>query len=120
MAMKEMKISRRDLDRQTAVPEGYDSFFSFPQQKSGYSGVAIYCNPNSAVAAKAEEGLSLHLQPRPPFTPSERISNSYPSASELPLLEDEHGFTPADLVTLDTEGRALVLDFGLFVLVNVY
>ncbi len=82
--------------------------------------MAIYCNPNSAVAAKAEEGLSLHLQPRPPFTPSERISNSYPSASELPLLEDEHGFTPADLVTLDTEGRALVLDFGLFVLVNVY
>ena len=115
-----MKTSRRDLDRNTAVPEGYDSFFSFPQQKGGYSGVATYSNPRSAIAAKAEEGLSLHLQPRPPFAPSERISNSYPSACELPLLGDKNGCTPPDLVSLDTEGRALVLDFGLFVLVNVY
>jgi AP endonuclease 2 len=28
--------------------------------------------------------------------------------------------TPNDLLTLDLEGRALVLDFGLFVLINLY
>ncbi|KAF8327397.1 Endonuclease/exonuclease/phosphatase [Cantharellus anzutake] len=120
ICFQEMKISRKDLDRKTAVPEGYDSFFSFPQHRGGYSGVAVYYNPDSAIAAKAEEGLSLHIQPRPPYAPAELISKSYPSVSELPLFESEQGNTPSDLIALDTEGRALVLDFGLFVLINVY
>jgi AP endonuclease-2 len=115
-----MKTTRKDLDRQTAIPSPYDSFFSFPKTKGGYSGVAVYYDPSSAVAHKAEEGLSGTLQPKPPFSPEERISKSYPHASELPLLEDEHGTIPLDLDALDAEGRALVLDFGLFVLINVY
>lgn len=115
-----MKSSRKDLDKQTAIPEPYDSFFSFPKSKGGYSGVAVYCDPSCAVAHKAEEGLSGSLQPKPPLNVEERVSSSYPHASELPLLEDENGAPPTDLDALDSEGRALVLDFGLFVLINVY
>lgn len=72
------------------------------------------------VPVKAEEGLSGTLQPKPPLTPEERISRSYPYAHELELVPDEQGQVPSDLVDLDAEGRALVLDFGLFVLINVY
>jgi AP endonuclease 2 len=115
-----MKMSRKGLDRQTAVPQPYHSFFSFPKSKGGYSGVAVYCNPTAAVAVKAEEGLSGVPQPNPPVSPEERISRCYPSAPQLPLHGDDDGCVPSDLVVLDAEGRALVLDFGLFVLINVY
>lgn len=118
----EMKTSRKDLDRQTAIPSPYDSFFSFPKSKGGYSGVAIYYDPAFAIASKAEEGLAGVVQPKPPLSPSERISSSYPHVSELPLIGDEENGVPipTNLVDLDSEGRALVLDFGLFVLINTY
>lgn len=115
-----MKTSRKDLDKPTAVPAQYDSFFSFPKSKGGYSGVAVYYDPAFAIAHKVEEGLAGTLQPKPPLTSEERISSSYPHALELPLLEDETGALPTSLDVLDSEGRALVLDFGLFVLINVY
>ncbi|KIK98130.1 hypothetical protein PAXRUDRAFT_824198 [Paxillus rubicundulus Ve08.2h10] len=38
----------------------------------------------------------------------------------MELMPDEHNNTPSDLILLDAEGRALVLDFCLFVLINVY
>ncbi|KAF8313204.1 DNase I-like protein [Clavulina sp. PMI_390] len=125
ICFQEMKSSRKDLDQQTAVPSPYDSFFSFPKTKGGYSGVAVYTNPSSAIASKAEEGLTGIMQPKPPLTPLERVSSSslsYPRAEDLPLLSDDENGVPAprDLNELDSEGRALVLDFGLFVLINTY
>ena len=45
---------------------------------------------------------------------------SYRAAHELALVPDADEQTPNDLLTLDLEGRALVLDFGLFVLINLY
>lgn len=118
----EMKSTRKDLDRQTAVPPPYDSFFSFPKSKGGYSGVAVYCDPAYAIASKAEEGLSGYIQPKPPLTVSECISASYPSPNTIPLIGDDENDIPipTDLIDLDSEGRALVLDFGLFVLINTY
>ena len=102
-----MKSSRQILPKQVALPPSFDSFFSFPLRKTGYSGAAVYTRRSAVVPLKAEEGLSGVLQPRPPFSDSERIG-SYPDDNEL------------DHKDLDSEGRALVIDFGLFVLVNVY
>lgn len=118
---QEMKSSRAALERHVALPLTYDAFFSFPQIKGGYSGVAIYTS-QAAVPLKAEEGLSGTVQPKVPFKPEERISTAYPRAHELEdkLVPDEQGNTPTDLGALDMEGRALVVDFGLFVLINVY
>ena len=45
---------------------------------------------------------------------------SYRAAHELALVPDADEQTPNDLLTLNLEGRALVLDFGLFVLINLY
>ncbi|KAH7885672.1 Endonuclease/exonuclease/phosphatase [Phlebopus sp. FC_14] len=115
-----MKTSRSSLDRNVAIPDPFDGFFSFPTNKGGYSGVAVYTDSRSVMPLKAEEGLSGTLQPKPPFTLDERISRSYPYAHEIDLMPDEQDNTPSDLVSLDAEGRALVVDFGLFILINVY
>jgi AP endonuclease-2 len=113
----EMKASRGGLDRNVAVPDPFHAFFSFPASKGGYSGVAVYTDTRTVTPLKAEEGLSGTIQPKPPLTTDERISHSYPSAHEMELMPDGHHNTLSDL---DAEGRALVLDFGLFVLINVY
>jgi AP endonuclease-2 len=118
--LPEMKTSRAALDQNVGLPGPYHAFFSFPTTKGGYSGVAVYTDSRKAIPLKAEEGLSGVLQPKPPFSQEERISATYPKAHVLDLIADDEGYKPADLTTLDSEGRALVLDFGLFVLINLY
>jgi AP endonuclease 2 len=120
----EMKITRPSLPRTLAVPTTYDSFFSLPASKLGYSGVGVYTNSQRARPLKAEEGLTGSIYPtalKPPWNAGEeRISNAYPRAYDLDLFPDEEDNTPNDLHSLDNEGRALTLDFGLFVLINTY
>ncbi|KAG9049085.1 Class II abasic (AP) endonuclease [Tulasnella sp. UAMH 9824] len=122
--LSEMKITRTALERPTALPGPYDGFFSFPLSKGGYSGVAVYADSRVAIPIKAEEGLTGMLQPKPPLSPEERVSSasSYPDPDHFEFFPEEDGSTPPDFATagLDYEGRALVVDFGLFVLVNVY
>lgn len=116
----EMKSSRSGLTRDVALPENFDSFFSFPIAKGGYSGVAVYTDSRTVVPLKAEEGLSGKLQPKPPLSAEERVSKSYPSVSDIDAFPDEVGNIPATFDALDAEGRGLVIDFGLFVLINLY
>ncbi|KAF5386124.1 hypothetical protein D9615_002175 [Tricholomella constricta] len=123
LCFQEMKTSRSGLTRITAVPPSYNAFFSFPIQKSGYSGVATHVRTTAAVPVKAEEGLCGIIQPKPPFSAEERISRleAYPQRVIADGHEDdsdEEG--ELDYKDLDSEGRTLVLDFGLFVLINVY
>lgn len=117
----EMKTSRALMDIPTITPGKYNGFFSFPVAKTGYSGVAIYTNSEIVTPVRAEEGLTGSIQPKPPLSDGERVSSKYPAAKDMNLAidEDNPDILP-DLDELDTEGRALVLDFGLFVLINVY
>ncbi|KZT53397.1 DNase I-like protein [Calocera cornea HHB12733] len=119
---QEMKIARTAIDRSIAVPGCYDAFFSLPlgRSKGGYSGVGVYTDSRTVIPLKAEEGLSGLLQPKPSLSEEERVSHHYPSAHLLDLIPDDKGHIPCDLLELDNEGRALVLDFGLFVLINTY
>lgn len=115
-----MKSSRAGLSCDVATPPKYTTFFSFPLTKGGYSGVAVYAKTAVAPPQKAEEGLSGKLQPKPPIPPEERVSPSYPNPDDIDAFPDGDGNTPSAFNTLDSEGRALVVDFGLFVLINVY
>ncbi|KZP01650.1 DNase I-like protein [Calocera viscosa TUFC12733] len=119
---QEMKIARTAIDRSIALPGHYDAFFSLPlgKSKGGYSGVAVYTDSRTVKPLKAEEGLSGLLQPKPPLSHQERVSDNYPSAHLLDFIPDDKDHVPSDLMELDNEGRALVLDFGLFVLINTY
>jgi len=115
-----MKMQRSGLEKHMAVPDRFESCFSFPVTKGGYSGVAVYADTDTVPPLKAEEGLTGTLQPKPPLSAEERISPSYPQAHQMDLFPDENEETPSSLTSLDAEGRALVVDFGLFVLINVY
>ncbi|KAK6977709.1 DNA-lyase 2 [Favolaschia claudopus] len=116
ICFQEMKSSRANLPKAVGIPPSYHSFFSFPTKKSGYSGVAVYSKIDVAVPCKADEGLTGRLQPKPPLSSSERVSVPEAYPDEV-LADDGANF---DFASLDSEGRALVVDFGLFVLVNVY
>ncbi|KAH9933485.1 Endonuclease/exonuclease/phosphatase [Fomitopsis serialis] len=106
ICFQEMKSSRATLQRDAALPGQYHSFFSFPINKGGYSGVAVYTNSRRVTPLRAEEGLSGMLQPKPPLSEEERVSPSYPQPHHIDFYSDEQSDVP--------------LDFGLFVLINVY
>jgi len=114
--LPEVKSSRQSLPKQVALPDSYNSFFSFPLSKTGYSGVVTYTRTDTVIPLKAEEGLTGLIQPRPAFSEKERISRSgsYPPDLNDPDSEE------VNYKDLDGEGRAVVVDFGLFVLINVY
>ncbi|KAJ7483602.1 Endonuclease/exonuclease/phosphatase [Mycena latifolia] len=116
ICFQEMKSSRQNLPKAVGIPPSYHSFFSFPLQKNGYSGVAVYARTDAALPRKAEEGLTGLLQPKPPLSAVERVScrDAYPDE----IMANES--SELDFRDLDSEGRALVVDFGLFVLINVY
>ncbi|PPQ65181.1 hypothetical protein CVT24_011058 [Panaeolus cyanescens] len=112
-----MKSSRSLLPKDVGLPAEFDSFFSFPLKKGGYSGVGTYIRRDIAIALKAEEGISGCLQPKVPFTEEERIS---PPLSLVGNVEDDNDIIETDYKTLDSEGRTIITDLGLFVLINVY
>ncbi|KAJ7113904.1 Endonuclease/exonuclease/phosphatase [Mycena epipterygia] len=116
ICFQEMKSSRQNLPKAVGLPPSYHSFFSFPLQKSGYSGVAVYARADVILPCKAEEGLTGLLQPKPPLSSAERVSAREAYPDEV-MME---GSSDVDFRNLDSEGRALTIDFGLFVLINVY
>jgi AP endonuclease-2 len=84
--------------------------------------VATYTRRSTLVPNKAEEGLTGLIQPKPSLTAEERISTDgdYPSDLTLNLVDDLADEDELDFKELDGEGRAVVVDVGLFVLINVY
>lgn len=82
---------------------------------TGYSGVAVYTRQSKVTPIKAEEGITGILSP-----PSHPTATSYLS---LPPKEQIGGYPDLcrdDAILLDSEGRALVIDFGAFVLIGTY
>ncbi|KAF9967181.1 Class II abasic (AP) endonuclease, partial [Mortierella alpina] len=130
ICFQETKISRSKLDTDLALVPGYESYWSFHRTKSGYSGVAVYIKDHIKLLA-AEEGISgilsgnIHL----PNTPStltatdSGLSKTEPRKGIVggyPALEGDGAAALSRFQELDTEGRGLILDFGFFVLFNLY
>jgi AP endonuclease-2 len=81
---------------------------------AGYSGVAIYTRQSKCNPVKAEEGITGIL------APPGRDGMTYLS---LPSSESIGGYpklSPEEAALLDSEGRCLILDFGVFVLIGLY
>ena len=66
------------------------------------------------VPNKAEECFTGLIQPKPPLTTEERISTFGPSDSTLNLVDDSVDGVEVNVKDLDSEGRAVVVDVGLF------
>ncbi len=87
-------------------------------QTTGYSGVAIYIRSSVCAPIRAEEGITGIL--RPPQSdlsffelPDEKQIGGYPNISQ-------YRNTVIDAETLDSEGRAVILEFPAFVLIGTY
>ncbi|KAH8709774.1 DNA-(apurinic or apyrimidinic site) lyase 2 [Beauveria bassiana] len=115
--MQETKIQRKDLQDDMVLVPGWDVYFSLPQHKKGYSGVAIYTRNATCAPIRAEEGILGVLCPPKSNTPYRDLPvdkqiGGYPTLSQLRGNVDE--------ALLDSEGRCVVLEFPSFVLFGVY
>ncbi|XP_016076090.1 PREDICTED: DNA-(apurinic or apyrimidinic site) lyase 2 isoform X2 [Miniopterus natalensis] len=92
LCLQETKVTRDVLTEPLAIIEGYNSYFSFSRNRSGYSGVATFCK-DSATPVAAEEGLSGVLAMQ---------------KGDVGCYGNMDEFTQEELRALDNEGRALL------------
>ncbi|KAI0195603.1 Endonuclease/exonuclease/phosphatase [Xylaria flabelliformis] len=117
--MQETKIQRKDLQDDMVLVPGWDVFFSLPKHKKGYSGVAIYTRNSVCAPIRAEEGIVGVLCPPNSTTqfrelPEDQQIGGYPRPGQLQLRGN------IDELTLDSEGRCVILEFPAFVLIGTY
>ncbi|KAI5860737.1 DNase I-like protein [Durotheca rogersii] len=117
VVMQETKIQRKDLQDDMVLVPGWDVFFSLPRHKKGYAGVAIYTRNSVCIPIRAEEGIIGVLCPPNSSTkfrdlPPDQQIGGYPQPGQLSGLVDE--------VTLDSEGRCVIVEFPAFVLIGTY
>ncbi|KAI8623377.1 DNA lyase [Xylariaceae sp. FL1651] len=117
IVMQETKIQRKDLRDDMVLVPGWDVFFSLPRHKKGYAGVAIYTRNSVCAPIRAEEGITGTLCPPNsaiPFRdlPEDQQIGGYPGPGQLVM--------PVDELTLDSEGRCVILEFPAFVLIGTY
>lgn len=84
----------------------------------GYSGVAIYIRTSVCAPIRAEQGITGILRPPKSETsffdlPEDQQIGGYPKISQ-------YGETPFDAAAIDSEGRAVILEFPAFVLIGTY
>lgn len=114
ICLQETKIQTQDLTEKMALVSGYDAYFTFPESKKGYSGVAIYVKKDIRVL-KAEEGITGWLE-----------SKDYKGTTYRDLLPNQSigGYPiPIDKSTgieIDTEGRAILLELESAVVLGLY
>lgn len=109
ICFQEVKLTRKALvtyHRDMCVPEGYEAYYNLHPTK-GYSGVATFVKKDVCHVRKAEMGLTGELVQNK--SDSQNCIGGYPDvrAPELSVYDQ-----------IDQEGRAVVVDCGLFVLVS--
>ncbi|KAI1079681.1 DNase I-like protein [Whalleya microplaca] len=117
VVMQETKIQRKDLQDDMVLVPGWDVYFSLPKHKKGYAGVAIYTRNSVCSPIRAEEGINGVLCPPNSSTkfrdlPAGQQIGGYPRPGQLTGNVDE--------ITLDSEGRCVILEFPAFVLIGTY
>lgn len=97
-------MTRKQLTRDLCVMQNYEAYYDLHPSK-GYSGTATYIRKSLCVPCAAETGISGRHTSHPIGAPVRDLDASVDAA----LLD-----------ALDTEGRSVIVDCGLFVLINVY
>ncbi|WFD34278.1 DNA-(apurinic or apyrimidinic site) lyase [Malassezia cuniculi] len=92
VCIQEAKLTRRHLERSMCVMKLFEAYYDLNPDR-GYAGVATFVRKDACMPSDAYRGITGALE--------------------------EAGLPYSDL-PLDAEGRAVVLDCGLFVLINVY
>ena len=138
VCLQETKLTGRgDLTQALACPPGWDSAFSVCRDangkrgKSGYAGVATYFRAHLNVVG-AEEGITGVLaedderyddgRPNDERDENENENEDAPNAAYAVGCRGAMGerFSRSRMRELDAEGRCVLVDFGGFVLFNLY
>ncbi|OAA63297.1 DNA lyase [Niveomyces insectorum RCEF 264] len=118
VCFQEVKMPKPNMTDDLVFVQGWDTFYSFPHSQTGYSGVAVYTRDSKCVPVRVEEGVTGIL----------KIPGTQTRYLDLPA-KDQVGGYPTDKQlrkaavsreAIDTEGRCLIVEFPLFVLINVY
>ncbi|KAI9105417.1 Endonuclease/exonuclease/phosphatase, partial [Phlyctochytrium arcticum] len=110
ICLQEMKITRSGTDSDLALPTGFDSFFTYPKRRHGYSGTTTYVRSGGEYTpVDAEEGFTGLL------CRSNGIESNIGGCEKL-----WEAYSAAELMDLDSEGRVIITDHKLFVLINAY
>ncbi|KAL2913592.1 Class II abasic (AP) endonuclease [Polyrhizophydium stewartii] len=126
VCLQEVKVARRSIPHDIAIVPGFDVFFSFSKKRDGYSGTATFVR-STLRPADAEEGLS-GLHGGAGAAPSGGSVAALSSGMIAGMSRDagqiheslRGRFTVAELHDLDSEGRVVITDHGLFVVMNIY
>lgn len=118
VCFQEVKTPKASITDDLVFVDGWDSFYSFPHSLTGYSGVAVYTRDSKCVPLRVEEGVTgilkiPGLQTRYVDAPAASQIGGYPTDRQL-----RRAAVARDVI--DSEGRCLILEFPLFVLINVY
>ncbi|CAK7222252.1 Class II abasic (AP) endonuclease [Sporothrix curviconia] len=118
VCFQEVKTPKASLTDDLVFVDGWDTFYSFPHSLTGYSGVAVYTRDSKCVPLRVEEGVTGILkipgtQTRYADAPAAKQIGGYPTDRQL-----RRAAVGRDVI--DSEGRCLILEFPLFVLINVY
>ncbi|KAE8232424.1 hypothetical protein CF326_g2555 [Tilletia indica] len=116
VCFQETKMTRKQLDRQLAIVPSFQSFFNFHPLK-GYSGTAIYIRKTVSIPLRAECGITGEWLP--PGKGNAGSGNDGSIIGGVPR-EAKDDLDPQLWRNLDLEGRAVVIDCGMFVLFNLY
>ena len=118
VCFQEVKTPKASLTDDLVFVDGWDTFYSFPHSLTGYSGVAVYTRDSKCVPLRVEEGVTGVLripgtQTRYVDAPAAKQIGGYPTDRQLRRAA-------VGREVIDCEGRCLILEFPLFVLINVY
>jgi exonuclease III len=134
VCLQETKLTGRgDLTPELACPKGWDSAFSVCRDangkkgKSGYAGVATYFRTRLNVVG-AEEGITGVLAEDTSGEGDAFFGDANDDAANAPNAASAVGhrgamgerFSRSRMRELDAEGRCVLVDFGAFVLFNLY
>lgn len=111
VCLQETKLTRKQalLDKEMCVPgEGWESYWDFHPSR-GYSGTATYVQSSKVPRpSKLEHGLT-----------GRKVHDATQSIGGYPMDTKDELDGPL-FESLDEEGRCVALDFGFFVLFNLY
>ncbi|ETI26859.1 exodeoxyribonuclease III [Cladophialophora carrionii CBS 160.54] len=115
---QEAKVQRKDLPDDMVLLDGWESYWSFPKEKKGYSGVVVYTRNAKCTPIRVEEGFTGCLTVPGTSVPYRELAKEqqiggYPDAAAL----SDHRYK---LESLDSEGRCVLVEFQAFVLIATY
>ncbi|CAK7269913.1 Class II abasic (AP) endonuclease [Sporothrix epigloea] len=118
VCFQEVKTPKAGLTDDLVFVDDWDSFYSFPHSLTGYSGVAVYTRDSKCVPLRVEEGVTGVLK----IPGSQTRYVDAPAASQIGGYPTDRQLRRAAVArdVIDSEGRCLILEFPLFVLINVY